>query len=67
MTFESIEDVRAWYKDSGVNEWRHGDLPFDEDECLEHILNLSGGPADAMIAFRGYLVSIGANMSQYGL
>jgi len=66
MEFNTIEDVKTWYQESGVGEWNHGDLPFDEDECIEHVYKLSKNTGDAMIAFRGYLVSIGANMSQYG-
>ena len=66
MSFETLEDVTAWYQSSGVADWKHGDLPFDEEECIEHIWRQAEGPADAMIALRGYLVSLGANMSQYG-
>lgn len=68
--FETIADARTWYCNSGVLNYDHEGLPFDEDACVEYIWRHTAAAIEdrneaALRAYTAYLVSIGADITDY--
>ncbi|MBF0103545.1 MAG: hypothetical protein HQK77_21820 [Desulfobacterales bacterium] len=64
MQFQSMDDVKNWYNESGLEKLDH-QIELKIDELIEFVYKKAKNPAQAEAAFWEFIISKGGNPEDY--